>query len=202
MELRIQHFKGDTVIMPFTKKNYTIADLEALPEDIRAELINGEIFMLSTPATVHQELLGELYVTITTHIKQNKGKCKVYGAPFAVFLHNDDKTYLEPDISVICDRDKIDNKGCHGAPDWVIEIASPSTAKRDIGIKLQEYKKAGVREYWIVDPDTKTVSVHALQTDTPPANYTFSDKIKAGIYEQFEIDFAEITSDFCFFIVC
>jgi Uma2 family endonuclease len=96
---------------------------------------------------------------------------------------------------VTCDKNKIDKKGCHGAPDWVIEIASPSTAKRDIGIKLQEYKKAGVREYWIVDPDTKTVSVHAFQTDAPPANYTFSDKIKAGIYEQFEIDFAEITSD-------
>lgn len=195
MELRIQHFEGDTVIMPFTKKNYTIADIEALPEDVRAELINGELFMLATPATVHQELLIELSTYIHQLIKQRQGNCRVYPAPFAVYLHNDDKTYLEPDISVICDRDKIDKKGCHGAPDWVIEIASPSTSKRDIGIKLQEYRKAGVREYWIVDPDTKTVTVHALQTDASPANYTFSDKIKAGIFEQFEIDFAEISND-------
>lgn len=181
--------------MPFTKKVYTIADIEALPEGERAELINGEMFMLASPNTVHQELSGELFAYIHYQIKQKKGKCKVFAAPFSVYLHDDDKTYLEPDISVICDRDKIDGKGCHGAPDWVIEIASPSTGKRDTGIKLNEYKKAGVREYWIVDPDTQLVTVYLLQTDIEPVTYTFKDKIKVDIYEAFEIDFAEISSD-------
>lgn len=201
MELRIfqpESQKGETVIMPFSKKVYTIADIEALPEGARAELINGDMFMLATPNTIHQELLVELTVEIHNYIKQNKGKCKVCPAPYAVYLQNDDKTYLEPDISVICERDKLDIQGCHGAPDWIIEITSPSTSKRDYGIKLEEYKKAGVREYWIVDPYAKVVTVHCLQIKKEGLEireYSFTDCIKVGIYDDFEIDFAEITAD-------
>ena len=181
--------------MPFSKRVYTIADIEALPDGERAELINGEMFMLASPNTVHQELITELMVDIYNQIKQRKGKCKVYAAPFSVYLHNDDKTYLEPDISVICERDRMDKKGCHGAPDWVIEITSPSTVKRDYGIKLEEYKKAGVREYWIVDPDTKKITVYHLEKSETSEQYTFTDKIQVGIYEDFVIDFAEIAGN-------
>lgn len=197
MELRVfQPKQGETKIMPFSKKIYTIADIEALQEGERAELINGEIFMLATPNTLHQELLVELTMNIYSQIKQRKGKCKLYPAPFAVYLHNDDKTYLEPDISVICEKDKVDIKGCHGAPDWVIEITSPSTSKRDYGIKLEEYQKAGVREYWIVDPYTREVTVYCLQMiEETPKKYSFTDCIKVGIYEDFEVDFGEITRD-------
>lgn len=199
MELRVNEvqtiMQGEAIIMPFSKKVYTIADIEALPEWERAELINGELFLLSTPSAIHQELLGELYVEIHNYIKGNKGKCRVYPAPFAVILHNDDKTYLEPDIVVICDRDKIDKKGCHGAPDWVIEITSPSTGKRDYGIKLYEYRKAGVREYWIVDPSKKEVFVYNPQTEEESVKYSFDDVVKVGIFEDFFIDFAEITAD-------
>ena len=111
-------------------------------------------------------------------------------------MHNDDKTYLEPDISVICEKDKVDIKGCHGAPDWVIEITSPSTTNRDYGVKMEEYQKAGVREYWIVDPYTKEVTVYCLQMkEEAPKKYSFTDCIKVGIYEDFEVDFGEITQD-------
>ena len=181
--------------MPFSKKIYTIADIEALPEGKRAELINGKMYMLASPYTVHQELLVELTVVIHNFIRKSKGKCKVYPAPFSVYLHNDDFTYLEPDISVVCNPDKVDKNGCHGAPDWVIEIISSSTGKRDRGIKLEEYRKAGVREYWIVDPVKQLVEVYCLQTDTMAEIYSFKDKIKVGIYEDLVIDFSEISGD-------
>lgn len=197
MEARIlnpqETVEGETIIMPFSKKVYTIADIEALPEGERAELINGEMFMLASPNAVHQELLGTLYVAIYSYIKGNRGKCKVYVAPYSVYLHNDDKTYLEPDIAVICSKDKMDIKGCHGAPDWVIEITSPSTRARDYGIKLEEYRKAGVVEYWIVDPGKGQVTVHHLQAGTISRTYSFTEKVPVGIYNGFEIDFQEIT---------
>ena len=195
MEVLKPQFQGGTVIMPFTKKVYTIADIEALPEGKRAELINGKMYMLASPYTVHQELLGALYVNIFNFITKNKGKCKVFPAPFSVYLHNDDKTYLEPDISVICDLNKVDKRGCHGAPDWVIEIVSPSTGKRDYGIKQEEYRKAGVREYWIVNPEKRKVTVQYLQTEEVVVEYSFADKIPVGIYEDFAIDFAEFSGN-------
>ena len=83
---------------------------------------------------------------------KKKGECEVYAAPFAVFLNKDDHNYIEPDISVICDKNKLDDRGCNGSPDWVIEITSPSDPQRDYGIKLFKYRTAGVREYWIINP--------------------------------------------------
>lgn len=184
--------EGEELFMANGKGTHTIEEIYALPEGERAELINGELYMMATPTTVHQLLLGELVVTIANYIKQKKGSCKVFPAPFAVLPHNDDSTYVEPDISVICDREKLDNKGIHGAPDWVIEIVSPSSKKLDYVIKLAEYQTAGVREYWIVDPLKKIVMVYLLEQDGAPVIYHFTETIKAGIYEDLFIDFSEI----------
>ena len=98
------------------------------------------------------------------------------------------KIYLEPDISLICDKSKLDEKGCHGAPDWIIETVSPSSKRMDYYTKLSLYRAAGVREYWIVDPSRESVTVYFMEEDAAPVIYPFSDKIGANIYKELEID--------------
>ena len=107
-------------------------------------------------------------------------------APFAVFLNEDDINYVEPDISVICDLSKLDDKGCHGASDWVIEIVSPSSKPRDYMAKLFKYRTAGVREYWIVDPDKQMTMVYGFEKDTVE-QYDFGEEVPVGIYDGFAI---------------
>lgn len=173
------------------KKTYTVADIEALPEGERAELIDGEMFMMASPMEAHQDLLGWLYVEISLYIRAKKGNCKVYPAPFAVYITDNQHNYTEPDITVICDREKLDEKGCHGAPDWVIEIISPSSKYMDYVRKLSLYERTGVREYWAVDPVGKRITVYRLESKEGPEVYSFTDKVNAGIYEDFAIDFGE-----------
>lgn len=172
-------------------KKYTVADIEALPEGERAELIDGEMFMMAAPAFIHQDLLMWLGTTIRNKIAGHKGRCRVLPAPFAVYIKNDQYNYVEPDISVICDREKLDNKGCHGAPDWVIEIVSPSGRRMDYVRKLALYSEAAVRLYWIVDPMRKNITVYDLEHDGAPEFHSFSEQVKVDIYEDFAIDFSE-----------
>ncbi len=108
------------------EKTYTIEDIYSLPEGQRAELIDGKIYNMAPPVRIHQKLISELTQSIGQYIKSNGGNCDIYPAPFAVFLNDDNRNYVEPDISVICDKGKLDEKGCNGVPDWIIEIASPS----------------------------------------------------------------------------
>lgn len=174
------------------KKVYTLEDIYALPDGVRAELIDGRIYYMATPSLTHQRLLSRLHRLIANYIENHHSTCEVLPAPFAVFLNEkDDKTYLEPDISVICDSEKLDEKGCHGAPDWIIEIVSPSSKPRDYIKKMIKYNMAGVREYWIVDHEKNRITVYNFEHDTVE-DYPFSKKVKAGIYEDFEIDFSEI----------
>ncbi|MEY8426543.1 Uma2 family endonuclease [Lachnospiraceae bacterium 46-15] len=168
---------------------YTIDDIYALPEGTRAELIDGQLYYMAPPNRRHQELAGELYASIYNFIKANDGSCKPYIAPFAVFLNADDRNYVEPDISVICDRSKLTDKGCNGAPDWIIEIVSPGSRRTDYFTKLFKYRTAGVREYWIVDPDKDRVFVYNFETEDT-LEYSFSDSVQAGIYPGFSINFA------------
>lgn len=170
---------------------YTVEDIYNLPEGKRAELIDGEMFMMAPPDFRQQEILSELQYLIRDYVKKKNGSCKVIPAPFAVFLNADGKNYVEPDISVICDKSKIDEKGCIGAPDWVIEIVSPGTLRMDYGIKLFKYRSFGVREYWIVDPAKKQIFVYDFLQDSM-VDYTFSDTVKAGIFPDLEIDFSKI----------
>ena len=171
---------------------YTIDDIYNLPEGQRAELIDGELYMMATPSRKHQKIVHFLDWTIGNYIHNNNGDCEVYPSPFAVFLNADNEIYLEPDISVICDTTKLTDEGCNGAPDWIIEIVSPSSRPMDYNKKLFKYHAAGVREYWIVDYERGLITVYNFEHDEM-TDYTFSDKVKAGIYEDFEIDFSEIT---------
>ncbi len=174
-------------------RHYTEEDYDNLPEDVRAELIDGQFYYMSAPGRIHQTILSELHIAIGTYIKSKGGSCRVYPAPFAVKLFEDRDTVVEPDISVICDRDKLTDKGCSGAPDWIIEIISPSNPGHDYIRKLNLYADAGVREYWIVDPTVKEVAVYHLEKGTFRAEaYTFQDRIAVNIYDDFQIDFQKL----------
>lgn len=144
------------------------------------------------PNRRHQDILSFLHVTIYNYIAKKNGECKVYPAPFAVFPFADEEKYLEPDISVICDKDKLDDRGCNGAPDWIIEIVSPGSRSMDYYTKLSLYRSAGVREYWIVDPMKSTILVYDMEHDAAPAIYSFSDVVKVIIYNDMEIDFSRL----------
>ena len=179
--------------MPLPKSNnYTIEDIYSLPDGQRAELIDGQIYDMAPPSPFHQELVMELSATLRDYIKKNNGSCKVYPAPFAVFLNQDDHNYVEPDISVICDPNRINEKGCNGAPDFIIEIVSPGNPADDYIRKLYYYKNASVREYWIVDPHRRTVLVNFFEQDILNIQYFFEATIKVNIYDGLYIDFSEI----------
>ncbi|MDE6926294.1 MAG: Uma2 family endonuclease [Acetatifactor sp.] len=161
---------------------YTIDDIYALPDGERAELIDGKIYYMAPPGTVHQRLVHFFDREIGNYIQDKEGKCEVFPVPFAVFLNENDKTYVEPDISVICDKDKITDKGCQGAPDWIIEIVSPGSKQMDYYKKLFKYRTAGVREYWVADPDRKMVTVYSFEQDSME-EYPFGVEVPVGIYE-------------------
>mgnify|MGYP000277102280 FL=1 len=174
--------------MPLSReKSRTIKDIYSLPEGQRAELIDGDMYMMAPPSRIHQELVMELSATIRDYVKLKGGSCKVYPAPFAVFLNADDKNYVEPDISVICDRDKLNDKGCIGAPDWIIEIVSPSSQRMDYLTKLFKYRTAGVREYWIVNPIKETVQLYSFEGEEDSTQSSFSDSITSAIFKDFSI---------------
>lgn len=169
-----------------------LKDIYALPDGQRAELIDGKMYMMAPPNTVHQKISWKLHQTIANYIDSMGGNCDVFAAPFAVFLNEDDFNYVEPDISVICDKNKINDKGCSGAPDWIIEIVSPSTQTMDYGIKLFKYRTANVREYWIVNPVTRIVNVYDLEHDEKTRQYSFNDNIPVCIYENFSICISDL----------
>ena len=172
------------------KRLYTMEDIENLPEGQRAELINGDLYMFASPARIHQRISYQLSRIIGNYIESNNGNCEVYPAPFAVRLFADDKTYVEPDISIICDSDKLSNRGCEGAPDWIIEVVSPSSIEQDYYRKLGLYQAAGVREYWIINPDTEKVTVYIFPTQY--GYYNFSDSIPVSIYPGFSIKVSDL----------
>jgi len=168
------------------KETYTIDDIYALPEGERAELIDGQIYYLATPSRTHQRILGATYRKIADYIDSKGGNCEVDIAPFAVFLNNDDINYVEPDISIICDPSKLDEKGCHGAPDWIIEIVSPGSKQMDYYKKLFKYRTAGVMEYCIVNPVKELLIVYRFENETME-QYSFEEDIPVGIYDDFSI---------------
>ena len=179
------------VAMPLPQEQiYTTEDIYNLPEGTRAELIDGHIYYMAPPSRKHQRIAGKLFAAISHYIENNDGTCEPYIAPFAVFLDENNKNYVEPDISVICDKNKLNDKGCIGAPDWIIEIVSPSSRRMDYYIKLFKYRAAGIREYWIVDPDKNRIMIYNFDNEDT-SDYTFSDIVKAGIYEDFSIDFSQ-----------
>ena len=181
----------------------TLEDYNALPEEARVELIRGEFYDMAGPNRRHQGILGYLHSAIYNWIAAKGGECKVYMAPFDVHIEssadgkNPYDTVVQPDISVICDKDKLTNQGCEGAPDWVIEIVSPGNARHDYLRKLSLYEKNGVREYWIIDPIKQQVLVYNFESDNEENDsiltvYDFKDTVKVNIYKDFEIDFSKM----------
>jgi Uma2 family endonuclease len=145
------------------EERYTFEDWLSWDEDIRVEILDGKHIMMAPPSLRHQAISVELSRQLSTFLK---GKpCKVYTAPVGVHMEESSDTVFEPDIIVVCDGAKLDGKVCNGAPDLIVEILSPSTARHDRMIKYNFYQRAGVREYWIVDPDTNTVQVCVLDKD-------------------------------------
>ena len=173
---------------------YTEEDYYNLPENVRAELIDGQIYYMSAPSRIHQRILMFLSNTIFNYLNSKNGPCEVYPAPFAVKLFSEnDRNVVEPDISVICDSNKLTDRGCTGAPDWIVEIVSPSNSSYDYVRKLNLYMDAGVREYWIVNPMEQEVLVYFLEQDKfKVKSYTLQDKIKVNIYDDLWIDFTDL----------
>lgn len=168
------------------EKIYTIDDIYALPDGERAELIDGKIYYMAPPSTKHQRIVSNIHYRIRDYIEHNNSECEVFPSPFAVFLNENDKNYVEPDISVICDKNKLTDKGCNGAPDWIIEIVSPNSKQMDYYKKLFKYRTAEVREYWVVDSDREIVTVYNFEHDTM-VEYPFDEDVPVGIYENFSI---------------
>ncbi|MDU5101436.1 Uma2 family endonuclease [Clostridium butyricum] len=185
-------------LSPISNKVYTYGDYLKFTDDEIVEIIDGRICAMSpAPSRIHQELIMELSAEIRNYIKSNNGECKVYPAPFDVVLvdenenSNDSKNIVQPDISVICDKNKLTDKGCTGSPDMIIEIISPFNPSNDYVRKLNLYEQFKIREYWIVNPMKKNILVYTL-TDNGygmPDIYTFNDKVKVNIYENLYIDF-------------
>lgn len=169
--------------MPLLKNDhYTSEDYWNLPEEERAELINGKFYDMAPPSRIHQKLVSKLTALLNQYIADHHGSCEVYPAPFAVNLDADDKDWVEPDVSVICDPNKLTDRGCSGAPDLIFEIVSPASRKMDYGLKNTVYSDAGVREYWIVDPVKEKVVVYCYENDSDPYLYSFDVDIPVGIY--------------------
>lgn len=174
------------------EKAHTIDDIYALPDGQRAELIDGRMYLMAPPRRIHQKLISQFTRVIGNYIDVKHGDCEVYPAPFAVFLNEDDYNYVEPDISIICDKNKLTEAGCNGAPDWVIEVISPSDPQRDYDIKLFKYRSAGVREYWIVNPLTHAVNVYDFEHGSGTNQYVFEDEIPVCIYGDLRIRISEL----------
>ena len=179
--------------MPLPREQvYTTDDIYALPDGERAELIDGQIYMMGTPSRIHQKLVGQLSRIIGNYIESNHGSCEIYPAPFAVFIKKDDKNYVEPDISVICDKNKLSDRGCEGAPDIIIEIVSPSSRRMDYYKKCTLYAESGVREYWIVYPEKQRTMIYRYEDDAAPMIVPFEQDLAVGIYNDFMINVSKL----------
>ena len=183
-------------------ERYTYADYAAWNDGKRWELIDGVPYemtftaMAPAPGYAHQSAVGELFAQMHGFLR---GKpCKAFIAPFDVRLDagGEDDTVVQPDIVVVCDRSKLDEKGCNGAPDLIVEVLSPSTAGHDKLVKFNKYLQAGVREYWIVDPDTKTASVHILKDGEYVVGvYGEEDSVNVNVLEGCAVSLAEVFAE-------
>lgn len=171
----------------------TIEQYEQLPEEVRAEVFDGFVYDMASPSTFHQRLSMRLSAIIDSYVMRKKGGCEVFTAPYDVVLSDSPLIVVQPDILVVCDKNKLDSKRCNGAPDFIIEIVSPGTASHDYIQKPYYYQRYGVREYWIVDTGKKAITVHYFEGGSFSSQYPFNSSVKVNIYDDLEIDFAEIS---------
>lgn len=180
--------------MALQPETINLTQYEALPEDIRVEVFDGVIYNMTSPSQMHQSILLELSTLLNTYIKRKRGDCKVFIAPFDVLLSDNPLTIVQPDIMIVCDKNKLDEKRCNGAPDFIIEIVSPSNPSDDYIRKLYYYKNTGIREYWIVDPRRKTVTINYFEKNLLNIQYSFESTIKVNIYDDLYINFSDIAN--------
>ncbi len=179
---------------------FTVEDYEALPDDQRVELIDGVFYDMPAPQTDHQALAGEIYLQLKLYIREKGGSCMPFISPLDVQLNCDDKTMMEPDVLIVCDRSKLRRKRIYGAPDFIVEVLSPSTKKKDRFTKLTKYKNAGVREYWMIDIPRETIIVYDFEHDDLIHLYTFDDVVPVAIYDgDCTIDFRPIKEELAIF---
>jgi len=172
---------------------YTLEDYLALPDERRVELIDGVIYDMSAPTGYHQLIAAHLHTLLFNWISEKGGSCMPFVSPVDVQLDCDDRTIVQPDVLILCDKSKYTPARIVGAPDFVAEVLSKSTKSKDIFIKLNKYRTAGVREYWIIDPDKKKVMVWHFENEDDYDLYSFRDRIPVGIYGgELVIDFAVI----------
>lgn len=174
--------------MPLPKERfYTSEDYWNLPEGQRAELIDGQFYDMAPPSFIHQTIMHHVQRILGNYIAEQKGSCVLIPAPFAINLDADDKNWVEPDISIVCDKSKITGKSCKGAPDLVIEVVSPSSRKLDYSIKNALYASSGVREYWVIDPERERTMVFFFEEDAAPTIYNFFQPVPVGIFKELSI---------------
>ncbi|HBI60182.1 MAG TPA: Uma2 family endonuclease [Lachnospiraceae bacterium] len=172
----------------------TLEQYEAFPEERRIEVFDGIIYDMASPSQIHQSISIQLSTVINNYILRKQGPCSIFNAPFDVKLSDKPLTIVQPDIMVICDKNKLDEKRCNGAPDFIIEIVSPGNPTDDYIRKLYYYKNYGVREYWIVDPRRKIITVNYFENNIISVQYPFDSIIKVNIYDDLFINFSEIAS--------
>ena len=171
---------------------HTIDDYYALPDDRRVELIDGEFYDMAAPTQVHQTILLEMAFQLKPCVEEHEG-CRIFIAPVDVRLDNDDYTMVQPDLLIVCGKNDGDIRRINGAPDFITEVLSPASRMHDMFRKLTKYRFAGVREYWIVDPDKERVTVYDLENGDLPETYDFSDTVPLGLSGgSCTVDFARI----------
>lgn len=179
------------------KKKYTIDDYRAFKDEKRRELIDGKIFVMDAPSIKHQVIIGELHLLFRECMRLHDKKCRVLLSPCDVQLDSDQYTMVQPDLLVVCDEEKIRTRACMGAPDLAVEIISPSSRSRDAVLKLNKYTHAGVREYWLVDPENRSVIVYIRDPGGDGEGtyhwYSFEDVIPVGISDgECRVDFSVV----------
>lgn len=176
-------------------ENKTLDDYLALPEGTRIELIDGRFYDMAAPTMIHQRITLELGRLFSNYVEKNNGQCIPFISPADVQIDMDDKTMVQPDVFIVCDRNKITKARLVGAPDLIVEVVSPSNAYMDLTIKNAKYKHAGVREYWNILPEDKVVLVYRFEESDIPVQYTFADVVPVGIWnDECKIDFKDIYS--------
>ena len=171
---------------------YTVEDYYNLPDDVRAELIDGYLIYMDAPTANHQEIAGEIHRQIANFIIDKNCKCSVFISPISVQLDCDNRTMVQPDVVLLCDEAKNTNKCIYGAPDFVLEVISKSTRRKDYSKKKDKYKNAGVREYWIVDPYKRVLVIHYFEKEVSII-CGLDESVTMGICDKgLKIDFARI----------
>lgn len=173
--------------------SYTVEDYRALPDEQRVELIDGYFYDMASPTFLHQRIAGEVYRQIANFIMDKDGRCLPVVSPVDVQLDCDEKTMVQPDVAILCDDSKVKRWGVYGAPDFVLEVISPSTKRKDYTKKLSKYMDAGVKEYWILDPYQEKLIVYFFESEVCPTIYGLDQPVPIGIYNgELEIQFQHI----------